>query len=497
VEDLRQAVASHVLIASIREKLNDIQKQIALVSQALVDAGSSAGPEEIKQFKGQLEHVARDIDALRAISQAPNMEKQVTAFRTVYGELSKSWLIFYENFGVHNATAITELGLRGDPLSEELLKRMLPRLQQTEDRRVEEASQNFYSVAQVADRIIAGLFLISGIVAAVIAYFLSRYLTRALGDLKLGAAMIGSGNFDHRIQTRYRDEVGDLANAFNDMSGQLTTARTQVIEASKELESRHREVVKQRQISDSLLLNILPAQIADELRNRGEVEPKYFEDVTILFTDFVGFSLSTENLAAEDLVHLLNKYFTAFDLITQRYGLEKLKTIGDSYMCGGGFPVRTPSHSVDTVLAAFEMLKTVEDFAAKEGPHWAVRIGINTGPVIAGVVGVQKFAFDVWGPTVNHASRAESSGYRNRINISESTFLKVKDFFECEHRGKVRTKERDADMFFVNRVLPSLMNGPGTPPPAFVQRYRIYFQKEPPAFPCAAQQDSTLDRLRA
>lgn len=124
--------------------------------------------------------------------------------------------------------------------------------------------------------------------------------------------------------------------------------------------------------------------------------------------------------------------------------------------------------------------------------------------MIAGVVGIRKFAFDVWGPTVNHASRVESCGYRNRINISESTFLKVKDFFECEHRGKVHTKERDADMFFVNRVLPSLMGGSANVPQAFAQRYHIYFQKQPPAFPYTLRQDhqsavnylGTVDKLK-
>src|SRR5262249_35761018 len=154
-------------------------------------------------------------------------------------------------------------------------------------------------------------------------------------------------------------------------------------------------------------------------------------DVTILFSDFVGFTRATEELAAEDLVNLLQTYFTAFDRIVARYGLEKLKTIVDSYMLAGGLPERNPSHPVDTVMAAFEMIRTVEDLSSQEAP-WRVRIGIHTGPVIAGVVGITKFAFDVWGETVNLSSRMESSGEPNRINLSARTYSRVKDFFQCE-----------------------------------------------------------------
>ncbi len=206
-----------------------------------------------------------------------------------------------------------------------------------------------------------------------------------------------------------------------------------------------------------------------------------------MFTDFVGFTLSTENLAAEDLVHMLHDYFTAFDQISRRYGLEKLKTIGDSYMCLSGLPVRNPSHPmVDVVMAAFEMVQAVDARSRLENhPNWGVRVGIHTGPVVAGVVGIDKFAFDIWGDSVNFSSRMESSGAKNRINVSERTWSRVKDFFECEHRGKVQTKDkREVDMYFVNRLLPTLCDGSEIcPPPPFVKRYRTYFEKEPPAFP--------------
>jgi class 3 adenylate cyclase len=253
---------------------------------------------------------------------------------------------------------------------------------------------------------------------------------------------------------------------------------------TRELERAMEEAETQRRESELLLRNILPAQIAEELRGRGQVEPRYFEDVTILFSDFVGFTRATEDLAAEDLVNLLHTYFTAFDRIVDRYGLEKLKTIGDSYMLVGGLPERNPSHPVDAVMAAFEMVKAVEDLSTEEAP-WRVRIGIHTGPVIAGVVGIKKFAFDIWGETVNFSSRMESAGAPNRVNLSARTYSRVKDFFECEPRGQVNTKEGKAhDMYFAKGILPKLIDDRTQPvPPAFIRRYRIYFQKGPPDFP--------------
>ncbi len=169
------------------------------------------------------------------------------------------------------------------------------------------------------------IFGISIIVAVAVAFRMSRYLARGLGELKLGASLIGSGNLEHRIHATTGDELGDLAHTFNDMTDHLLQARNQITETNQELERRNKEVENQRQVSESLLLNILPAQVARELRENGKVEPKYFEDVTIVFTDFVAFTLSTEKFAAEELVQLLHEYFTAFDHITAKYGIEKLK----------------------------------------------------------------------------------------------------------------------------------------------------------------------------
>ena len=486
VEALRRAISRQILVASIDQNLGNLRKQVSLLSEVMVEAAATgAGPDQILQFNTQLETIGKQIQELQDLSDS-EARREVESFAKTWQELGVSWRIFYLNFGVNQAKAITELAMRADPLSQRVGQQLLPQLQENEQQRVEAARAQFYRVARLMDRITILIFAISTIVAIAVAYLISRYLARGLGELKLGAAVLGSGHLDHHIALQSRDELGDLAQAFNDMAGNLLTARTQLTQANQELEQRNQEVEKQRQVSESLLLNILPAQVAEELEAKGEVQPKYFEDVTILFTDFKGFTLSTEKLAAEDLVHMLHDYFTAFDQITKRYGLEKLKTIGDSYMCVGGLPVRNPSHPVDAVLAAFEMVRAVTERDRSDSlVHWAVRIGIHSGPVIAGVVGIEKFAFDIWGDSVNYASRMESSGAPNRINLSARTYMRVKDFFDCEYRGKVLTKEKkEFDMYFASGILPSLADdSTQIPPPAFLRRYRVYFQKDPPAFP--------------
>jgi class 3 adenylate cyclase len=276
------------------------------------------------------------------------------------------------------------------------------------------------------------------------------------------------------------DLVVFLATAIvaSNLSARAKQSAYEAIARRKELEVSNHRLEEERHRAEGLLLNILPGEVAVELESKGLVSPKYFEDVTVMFTDFVGFTTSAEKLAAEELVALLNDYFTAFDRITKAYGVEKMKTVGDSYMCIGGLPARNPSHPVDVILAALEMVRYVTEKPVKDIPvQWSMRVGIHTGPVVAGVVGTLKFAFDVWGDTVNVSSRMESSGVPNRVNISERTYSRIKDFFECEYRGKILTKDKkEVDMYLVRGILPKL-----AVPEDFARRYQVYFQKSPPA----------------
>ncbi|MFN4253506.1 MAG: adenylate/guanylate cyclase domain-containing protein [Saprospiraceae bacterium] len=229
-------------------------------------------------------------------------------------------------------------------------------------------------------------------------------------------------------------------------SGRRLAAQNRRIEAQKSL------IEAERSKSDGLLLNILPEEIAAELKVSGEATPRKYEQATVLFTDFVNFSRLAEDLSPEQLIAELNECFLAFDHISERYGLEKIKTIGDAYMCAGGVPVPNDTHATDAVQAAREMMDWLKS-RNRQNPSAVfreMRIGIHTGPVIAGVVGKNKFAYDIWGDAVNLAARLEEHGAPGQINISSATFQLVRERFACTHRGKKEVYNKGAvDMYFV------------------------------------------------
>ncbi len=213
---------------------------------------------------------------------------------------------------------------------------------------------------------------------------------------------------------------------------------------------------KEKKVSESLLLNILPGEVAEELKAKGSAEARHFDEITVMFTDFKGFTQIAEKMSPGELVAEIDVCFKAFDAIITRNGLEKIKTIGDSYMCAGGLPVPTADHAAKVVIAALEIQEFMEQHqrerAGQGKARFEARIGIHTGPVVAGIVGVKKFAYDIWGDTVNIASRMESSGEAGKVNISGSTYDLVKDKFMCQHRGKIEAKNKgEIDMYFVGK----------------------------------------------
>jgi len=215
----------------------------------------------------------------------------------------------------------------------------------------------------------------------------------------------------------------------------------------------YRTIKREKKRSESLLLNILPAETAKELKLNGKVDAVKFEKVTVLFTDFVEFSKLAEHIEPEQLVKSIDFYFKAFDEIGAKYGLEKIKTIGDSYMCACGLPTANKTHASNVIRAAKEMIDLVKTaLITQDGlDHFEIRIGINTGAVVAGIVGIKKWQYDIWGDTVNIASRMESKCDPGRINLSETTYQEIKDEFPCEYRGEIEVKNRGLlKMYFLS-----------------------------------------------
>lgn len=220
------------------------------------------------------------------------------------------------------------------------------------------------------------------------------------------------------------------------------------------LQAKNEIIEEEKKKSEELLLNILPVVVANELKVNGVAKAKKYEDATVLFSDFKNFSAIAKSLTPEKLVHQLDFYFKTFDEIIDKYQLEKIKTIGDAYMCVGGLPQENPNNPLEMVKAALEIQEKLEelkaDRSAKGEPFFEARIGIHTGPLVAGVVGSRKFAYDVWGDTVNIAARLESKSQAGKVNISSATYHKIKATFACEFRGKIPIKNRgEVDMYFV------------------------------------------------
>lgn len=288
------------------------------------------------------------------------------------------------------------------------------------------------------------------IIGLFIGYLLARRISIPVLALRDAANKVGEGDLTQSVKNSSRDEIGELGVAFNKMVKDLSSARREINQRTKEL-----QVEKQK--SDELLLNILPTETAEELKRTGEAKAKYYDSVTVIFTDFKDFTAISEKMSANELVTELHHCFSTFDNIIRKYNIEKIKTIGDSYMCVAGLPAKNTTHPFDAVNAALEIIECMHTYNKEReaigGSGFDVRIGIHTGPVVAGIVGVNKFAYDIWGSTVNTASRMENAGEANKINISSSLYSIIKDQFECTLRGKISVKGLgEIPMYFLDGI---------------------------------------------
>lgn len=254
---------------------------------------------------------------------------------------------------------------------------------------------------------------------------------------------------------------------------QVTEQSKKIQEQAKKAEIQKAKIEHQNELLEKekvkveqLLLNILPEGTAEELKNKGRSKARYYRNVSVLFTDFVGFSKIAEDMKPQDLVQSLDSYFSQFDEIIEKYDLEKIKTIGDSYMCAGGVPIRNKSNAIEVTLAALEINQHMAKKAEEDPSTWKIRIGINTGEVIAGVIGLKRFAYDIWGASVNQAQRMEMHGQPGIVNVSGNTYEFIAPYFDCAYRGKIQTKHKGMlDMYSVRGIKAELSeNGEGLTP---------------------------------
>ena len=293
----------------------------------------------------------------------------------------------------------------------------------------------------------------------------------ALSDTRDKVKGFAAGGIDYITKPFQSEEVLarvdthlQLRNAHKNLQANNVCLQNEIEERKRIEQLMERSLIElseEKQKSDNLLLNILPVKIAAELKNTAKSEPVHFDSASVMFTDFVDFTKIAEQNSPRALIDELDYYFSFFDTVMEKYNLEKLKTIGDSYMCAGGIPTPNDTHAHDIVMAALEIQeffsrrRSRRPTTLKPQSHhnFDMRIGINSGSLIGGVIGKKKFVYDVWGDTVNIASRMESSGAPGRVNISQSTYLLVKNHFECEYRGKISAKNKGRiAMYFVNAV---------------------------------------------
>ncbi|MDF0556477.1 adenylate/guanylate cyclase domain-containing protein [Kamptonema sp. UHCC 0994] len=298
------------------------------------------------------------------------------------------------------------------------------------------------------------LFVIVALgIAIAIGIQTANWITRPLLRMSQASTEIAQGNLDQQIETSPIIEIDILSQSFNDMSRQLKDSFAALHQSQEELrlaneelenrvERRTAQLRKEKERSEQLLLNILPSEIAERLKRTNESPAEHFEEATILFADIVGFTSLSSRMEPMELVGGLNQIFSAFDQLTEKYNLEKIKTIGDAYMVVGGLPLPRSDHATAIANMALDMQAYMQSLDSIFGESLEIRIGINSGPVIAGVIGIKKFIYDLWGDAVNVASRMESHGKPGYIQVTEATYAHLKEDYILESRGAIAVKGR-------------------------------------------------------
>ncbi|MDQ3340430.1 MAG: HAMP domain-containing protein [Myxococcota bacterium] len=287
----------------------------------------------------------------------------------------------------------------------------------------------------------SSLALRLSLAAVALALFVSiamgTVLTRSILALSSTVKRFADKDFTARTPSLPADEIGQLGTSFNEMADtiQLHSENLEDMVAQ-----RTKELIAEKQTSERLLLNVLPAPIADRLKTGESLIVDRFENVSVLFADLVGFTNHASKTTPEALVTMLNELFSNFDKLAEQHGLEKIKTIGDAYMVVAGIPQPVADHGLAIAHMATDMIIALESYAAENGYDLGIRIGIHSGSVVAGVIGTKKFIYDLWGDTVNTASRMESTGLPGRVQVSEATYAILHDHFELEPRGEIDVK---------------------------------------------------------
>ena len=312
------------------------------------------------------------------------------------------------------------------------------------DRRneAELANLNHFS-SRVLIGIIATSALLLGLIAAMVWLVRGRFV-RPSGVLMATVEKVGAGNLDARTNISGKDEMGVLGRAIDQMTARLASAVGNAQQKAKEAQEQARALAEERRHSEKLLHNVLPAIIAERLQKGESMIAETFPEVTVLFADIVGFTKLASQIGPREIVSMLNDVFGRFDKLVVEHKLEKIKTIGDCYMVVGGVPDRSPTHCQQVARFALAGLKSFEEYAADFPNPLRIRIGMHTGTVVAGIVGTQKFSYDLWGDVVNIASRYESTGTPNRIHVSDSVRVRLEDDFIFEDAGEIDLKGRGA-----------------------------------------------------